>query len=561
MNAFQERRKQEERDQSLTRLIISIVTLILVGAIMVFQDHPGNSTLPAGVTTILVHSIFSVIWHGYIRRHPTAWPSRIYVTLFMDITATTLAFFFAARFGAFFYPVFLWVIVGYGLRYGRMAMLIAINLAVLEFSLVINHNAFWLANQLTGWGMLFGLVLLPLFFMTVLRRLESLNAKLEEELIRSQSAEKAKGEFLANMSHEIRTPLNGVVGMANILEEKGLDDESQEHLDILRTSANSLLGIVNDILDFSKITDGDMTLETVDLDLQRILHEVVQTLKPAAVAKGLEIELVYPQEAPQSFKGDPTRLRQLVLNLAANAVKFTRTGGVNLSVAVDRHDQGSAAVKIMVQDTGVGIPADRLDHIFQQFTQADTSTSRNYGGTGLGLAISRLLCRKMGGDIGVQSVVGQGSTFTASLLLETSTAQPRRVVKRNGFPRFDLKVLVAEDNSVNQLVIRKMLKKVGISAVVVDNGEKVLEALDRETFDLIFMDVRMPVMDGLQATRVIRARQDDRADIPIVALTADADNESAQRCFDAGMNLHLGKPVVLEETIKALESLLEPALV
>jgi len=375
------------------------------------------------------------------------------------------------------------------------------------------------------------------------------------ELEKSKAAELAKGEFLANMSHEIRTPLNGVLGMAQILGDAEIDSENRKYLVILRRSAESLLSIVNDVLDFSKITSGKMLFETVPLDLRAILEDVVQIMKPAAAEKEITMEFTYSTGALRNFSGDPTRIRQLVLNLASNALKFTTVGHVSLAAIVTEQSTGHCDIVLRVADTGIGIPEDRLPAIFDQFEQVDASTSRTSGGTGLGLAISRQLARRMDGDIVVQSTLGEGSVFEVHLTLPVSSTSPTAVDQQAELPRFELEVLIAEDNKVNQLVIGSLLKKIGIDAVFAENGHDAIEELERRRYDLVFMDVRMPVMDGIEATRLIRNRTDSLADIPIIALTADADAESARTCRDAGMDLHLGKPVILSQIISAIDKL------
>ncbi len=558
MNQSQELRRREERNQSISRLSISSTTFVLLGSFNLIRDGHLSRSLTYGLSIILVHFIFSVFWHQYLTRKPGGRPSRIYVTMFMDITTTTLAFYFAARFGSFFYPVFLWVIVGYGIRFGKRTLLASATMGFVEFGLVLRFNHYWQENLLMGMGLWWGILMLPSFFLTVLNRLGALNSKLQAELVNSQAAEKAKGVFLANMSHEIRTPLNGVLGMAQVIEDSNIDSEGRRDLEILRRSASSLLDIVNDILDFSKITSGKMAIEAIPFDLHTVLEDVEQILRPSAVARGLSLDFRYPADAPRGFLGDPVRVRQIALNLVSNAVKFTEAGGVSLNVEVSEEPGEQAMITLRIEDTGIGIPEDRLAAIFEQFEQVNESTTRNFGGTGLGLAISHHLARKMGGDIVVQSTVGVGSTFSVTFAMPTAVVAEIEAAQPGTLPRFDLKVLVAEDNAVNQVVMGKLLHKVGITPEFAVNGQEAITKLEHGAFDLVFMDVRMPVMDGLEATRLLRDRTDHLAQIPIIALTADADSDSTRRCLEAGMDLHLGKPIILKQAIQAIESLQIP---
>lgn len=348
--------------------------------------------------------------------------------------------------------------------------------------------------------------------------------------------------------------------MAQILEDLDIDEEGRRHLGTLRSSAASLLDIVNDILDFSKITSGKMAIEAIPFDLHHVLNDVVQVLHPMAAAKGIDLDLNYPDDAPRGFEGDPVRIRQIVLNLVSNAVKFTADGSVSLRAAVAEEADGVGRILLRVEDTGIGIPEDRLPAVFEQFEQVSDATTRTYGGTGLGLAISHHLARRMGGDLQVQSVLGEGSVFSVDLSLPIASVATKSTRATRETPRFELDVLVAEDNKVNRLVMRKLMNKIGIEPVFAANGQEAIDRLESAHFDLVFMDVRMPVMGGLEATRLLRARKDELAQIPIIALTADADSDSAQRCLDAGMDRHLGKPVILEQAIQAIESLLVPAV-
>jgi PAS domain S-box-containing protein len=364
------------------------------------------------------------------------------------------------------------------------------------------------------------------------------------------AATQAKSAFLATMTHEIRTPLSGVIGLSGLLLDTSLPPESRELAKTILQSSEMLLAIINDVLDFSKIEAGRLTLEEIDLDLREVVHGVLELLAPVAKAKGLKLEGSVASTVPAHLVGDPHRLHQILLNLIGNAIKFTPAGAVRLWVScVPQGDQ--AMMRAEVIDTGIGISPDAQRRLFTSYAQADASTSRRYGGTGLGLAICRQLAGLMGGEIGVQSAEGKGSTFwfTARLGLSPPAASRPATTMMDGgdappeLPR--MKILVAEDNPINQRVALALLTKLGQDVTMVENGEEALRALERGSFDLVLMDCHMPRMDGYEATARFRAIEPAGSHVPVIALTADNEADVRERCLAAGMDSCLSKPVRL----------------
>ena len=393
----------------------------------------------------------------------------------------------------------------------------------------------------------------------------------EQELIRekeaAQAADRAKSEFLAVMSHEIRTPLNSVLGFADLLTETALDTIQKEQVDMIRRSGDALLVLLNDILDFSRIESGKMPIQPSSVDIRECLQDVVDLYGATAQAKGLGIRIEVADSVPSALCTDPGRLRQILLNLIGNAVKFTPSGEIVVSAKSGSHDpeDGRFPLLVEVKDTGIGIPPDRIARLFKPFSQADSSTTRRFGWTGLGLAICKRLAELLGGDVSLVKSSPSGSVFALELALVTMPAFEEskpiagvyiRPVTEAGRRSGNWRLLVVEDNAVNRMLTQRMLLSLGFESDSAENGLAAVEANEKTPYDIIFMDLQMPVMDGVEAAGKIRDFERLHPECPpscIIALTADAMSGDRQRCLDAGMNDYLSKPIRRPDLSNALE--------
>ncbi|GAB6053161.1 hypothetical protein JCM17960_19810 [Magnetospira thiophila] len=377
-------------------------------------------------------------------------------------------------------------------------------------------------------------------------RLEKLTLEYASEKEKAEAADRSKSEFLATMSHEIRTPLTGVLGMTDLLLGMELSSQARDYVGMIRESGEMLLRILNDVLDMSRLQAGRLELDQIDFNLHSLVRDLYSLMWPKAQEKELDFQLHLVEGLPEGVNADPVRIRQILFNLTGNALKFTPAGQVRIAVSHSPDSEGGVLLLFEVSDSGIGIPEDLHSHLFQRFSQADASTARRFGGSGLGLAICRHLAELMGGEIGFDSELGVGSRFWFTVPCTIAEApgekqESRRVYKYRA--QRPLRILVAEDNRINQKLIVNMLQPLGHRVYLADNGIEAIKLVETRELDLVLMDVRMPEMDGLDATRAIRRMDSNRAQLPVIAVTADAMESHLRGFLEAGMNASVVKPI------------------
>lgn len=540
-----------ETEQALIRVtFVSFITLYLL--------LNGSSYQPIAVCLIYLFCGFLMLFN--ILRNPQKNERRQWIAMVMDISATSLEQMISGAMAGVFIGIYLWLIVGYGLRYGTKFFKGCYVLSLIGFSITLYLNPYWSEHQHLAYGFLLTLLLIPPHTLR-------LQISLEKATKLAGEANEAKTNFLSNISHEMRTPLNGIIGASELLAQSKLDKKQSELLQMVGASASSLKKLINDVLDISKIEKGKIDLEDIPFYLPDLIQRLQLMFKIEVERKQLWLRFNLDPAVERHYVGSMHHLEQVLMNLVANAIKFTQHGGVDIVVSVTHHYANMSMLKFHIRDTGIGIKPEALPHIFDSFTQADSSITRRYGGTGLGTSIAKQLVELMAGNIHVTSDETTGTTFEVILPLAHGEASAQQnadeinlVVNSNVVPlsshtrfRKKIRVLIADDNVVNRMILNETLQRMHCVVKAADNGDEALDALEHHQFDLMILDYNMPEMNGLEVFNIYHALPGSKP-LRTVILTADATKATQERCISAGVYQVLTKPVISRQIQTLIEA-------
>ncbi|KLD74707.1 response regulator [Xanthomonas hyacinthi] len=561
-------RTDTEHGQTLIRVGIFLGVIVC----MTIAEKLGRLAPDVYLTSVLMSGVGVVVGlalFAAILARPGKSNVRRVIGMVTDYGLMTVAMILQGEPLAWLYVIIMWVTVGNGLRYGNRYLIGAVVSACISFGCVVLLNGYWRVNVTLSAGLWAGLVAIPMYLLGLLRQLTQATAE-------ARRASEAKSRFLANMSHEFRTPLNGLSGMTEVLATTKLDAEQRECVGTIQASARSLLSLVEEVLDISAIEAGKIHTEKHDFSLRETLAQIGLILQPQARAKALGYHLEVAADVPDHVRGDAGHLRQILLNLAGNAIKFTNMGRVDIRVRIQRNESGEPfRLSFDIVDTGIGVPPAMRPRLFEAFEQADAGLSRRYEGTGLGTTIAKGLVEAMGGSIGYQESPPQGSRFWFELPFEAAAAAPLSTAAPNVASEEELspsgniiaftdpflrhrarvrsmRILVADDHAANRMVLQRLLQKAGHRAICLGGAEAVLDALAETDFDAIIVDLHMPGMSGLDMLKQLRIMQAGRSRTPVVVLSADVTPESIHRCEQAGAHTFLAKPVVASRLLDTL---------
>lgn len=558
-------RSDSEHEQGIIRLAITFIFLVYVTGVTSFRDHP-EPHLMAVLCVLATEAFIGFLILLAITKNPGSSNRRRWVGMLLDYSMMAATMYFIGEVAAPIYVLYLWVTIGNGLRYGRNFLYAAISCAAVSFFFVIQTTAFWRAHDFLSYGLLVGLIAIPLYLASLL---SALTAAVDE----ARRANAAKSRFLATMSHELRSPLNGIIGMSELLSVMKLSVAQRECADVIQTSAQTLAMLVEDVLDISAIEAGKLKRQDANFSLRDLVRRLRTMLTPLAAAKVLQLNINLPDTLPSRVRGDGGHLLQVLMNLLHNAIKFTEQGSVELDITELTRAPDKINVRFSVRDTGIGIAESQVGKLFEAFEQLDTGPTRRYGGTGLGTTIAKTLTELMGGSIGFENNPEGGSHFWVILDFELLGAESNLVKEFKHVYRAEkvvaiydpfvrhrarvrsLKILVADDIAANRIVLQRLLERAGHNVSLASAGESALDQLSELTFDLAFIDLHMPGISGLDVIRQAKVMQAGMPPTPIVALSADATTDSIRDAEAAGASFFLTKPIVVARLLDVIADL------
>lgn len=558
-------RADSEHEQALVRLAIASIIVSYLWGLQHFDAPMAQRVWPMFLV-MLVETLVGVALVAAIALRPGISHARRWVGMIADYFTLTALMLLSPVALAPLYVIILWVTIGNGLRYGGKYLLSAAVLALCSFFLVLMRSAYWLQQPYLAIGLLIGLAAIPVYMSSLLRALS-------QAIDEARRANAAKSRFLATMSHEFRSPLNGIIGMSELLHGTRMGAEQREYADVIQTSAQTLLLLVDDVLDISAIEAGKLQRRSVDFNLHDLVGRVNKMLNQPAADKGIVLKTRIDDDVPVRLHGDGAHLTQILLNLMHNAVKFTERGSVGLRVQL-RSTQGSVLrLCFSVRDTGIGIPAEDKERIFQAFEQVDSGPTRRFGGTGLGTTIAKTLTHLLDGQIGLEDNPGGGSHFWVEIPMRVQgVADPADVHDPgNKVVSFDdpfirhkarvrsLRVLVADDQQANRTVLTRILERAGHRVQQVSDGEQALDLLEQDNIDLAIVDMHMPRLSGLDVLRQLRYMQAGGRKTPVIVLSADATAQAARDAEEAGAPAFLTKPVMVARLLETIADLISPS--
>jgi two-component system, sensor histidine kinase RpfC len=557
-------RTDSEHQQGITRLVITFICFIYFAGAASFSNSYASYLL----LILGVEGFVGTLLLIAVALQPAQSNMRRWIGMLLDYSMMAATMFFLGEVAAPAYVLILWVTIGNGLRYGRNFLYAAICCAAVSFGVVILTTPFWQTYDFLAWGLLSGLVAIPLY-------LASLLSALTTAVDEARRANAAKSQFLATMSHELRSPLNGIIGMSELLSAMELSVEQRECADVIQTSAQTLAMLVEDVLDISAIEAGKLKRQDANFSMRDLIRRLRTMLMPLAAAKSLEFNINLPDTLPSRVRGDGGHLLQVLMNLLHNAIKFTEFGSVDLQIIEQSRSAEKIKICFSIRDTGIGIPDSQFEKIFQAFEQLETGPSRRYGGTGLGTTIAKTLTELMGGTIGFEKNHSGGSHFWVTLDFELLGAESAALKDIKQISRAEkvvaiddpfvrhrarvraLKILVADDIAANRIVLQRLLERAGHSVSLASDGESALDQLADFVFDLAFIDLHMPGISGLDVIRQARVMQAGASRTPLVALSADATTESIREAESAGAHLFLTKPIVVTKLLDSIAELIK----